>query len=140
MWISEDLTPLGNMPAYEDLIEEQRLRYNQYYAIEMAEQFIWLERYCIIAPLQRLLRGEMPTPSLRTLLESFVADEKLHNASLRRLLVLACPDLYEKPPFYFFVPPWKAAWYRFAIWPTPSIRIIRYKSVFSPPRCVPGVK
>jgi len=109
VWISEDLTPLGNMPAYEDLTEEQRLRYNQYYAMEMAEQFIWLERYCIIAPLQRLLRGEMPTPSLRTLLESFVADERHHNASLYRLLQLARPDIYEKSPFYFFVPPWKVS-------------------------------
>jgi hypothetical protein len=107
LWIPDDLTPLRNMPAYEDLTEEQRLRYNQYYALEMTEQFIWLERYCIIPPLQRLLREAIPTPSLRTLLESFVADERHHNASLYRLLQLARPDLYEKSPFYFFVPPWK---------------------------------
>ncbi len=106
-WIPEDLVPLWSTPAYDDLTPEQRLRYNQYYALQMAEEFIWLERYLTIGSLTSLLRGEVPTPSLRTLLESFVTDEQHHNASLYRLLELARPDIYENSPFYFFVPPWQ---------------------------------
>lgn len=104
-WIPEDLAPLWSTPAYDDLTPQQRLRYNHYFALQMAEEFIWLERYLIIAALTNLVRGEVPTPSLRTLLESFVTDEQHHNASLYRLLELARPDIYENSPFYFFVPP-----------------------------------
>ncbi len=55
-WVPECLLPLWGTPAYDDLTDEQRLRYNQYYALELSEQFLWLEigdyshvRVCVIA-------------------------------------------------------------------------------------------
>lgn len=102
-WIPEDLVPLWDTPEYAALTPEQKLRYNQYCALHKSESFIWLERYLIIVPLTRLLGDAACSPALRTLIESFIADERAHNASLRRLLVLARPDFYANRDYYFLV-------------------------------------
>lgn len=109
-WIPEDLTPLAGTDVYATLSEDQKRRYNQYYALEMSEQFIWLETYAIIAPLKGLLKGDMPTPSLRALLRSFVVDEVNHSTVVWRLLRLARRDLYPSNQFRFFKPPASVGW------------------------------
>ncbi len=105
-WVPECLVPLWGTQAHEALTDEQRLRYNQYYALELTEQFIWLEERFIIAGYSKLLRGHVPIPAMRTLFESFITDEQRHMASFDRLLKLARPDFYEDgPPFHFYAPP-----------------------------------
>lgn len=104
-WIPAEMVPLWDTPEYAALDDGQRRRYNQYYALQMAEQFVWTERQLIVRPLERLLRGSIPSPSLRRLLESFVADEHAHVASIRRLLAAARPDLYQRRDFHLFLPP-----------------------------------
>ena len=107
-WVPENLVPLLGTQAYEELTDEQRLRYNQYYALELAEQFIWLEERFTIAGYAALLRGPVPSPALRTLIESLIADEEEHSASFGRLLKLARPDIYDNGvPLRFFTPPRK---------------------------------
>ena len=106
-WIPEELAPLWGTSAYQSLREDQRLSHNHHYALQVAEQFIWLESNLIIAPLKGLLRGPVPTPALGALLDSFVADELEHSASFQRLLQEASPDFYGKRKFYFFLAPLK---------------------------------
>lgn len=105
LWIPESLAPLAGTAAYQRLTDDQRRRYNHYYALQMAEEFIWLERYMIIGPLCGLLRGAMPAPSMRTIIESFITDERSHTACLGRLVRAARPDLYRTRTFCFFAPP-----------------------------------
>ncbi|HLF58643.1 MAG TPA: diiron oxygenase [Alphaproteobacteria bacterium] len=103
-WIPENTVPLWETPEYGALTEEQRRRYNHYYAMQKIESFIWTESHLIIAPLERLLKKSVPSPSLRTLLDSFVTDERHHVATIHRLLELARPDLYKERMSYFFIP------------------------------------
>lgn len=107
MWIPEEAVPIWGSAVYDSLTPAQRRRYNQYYALQKSEQFIWLERYLVIRPLERLLAGEVPSRGLRRLLESFVLDERQHNASLKRLVELARPDLYRERTFLLFAPSWR---------------------------------
>ena len=106
-WIPESMVALSGTPAIEQLTDEERLRFNQYCALMLTEQFIWLEGRLIIPPLERLLRGTVPGPSLRILIESFVIDERAHSASLYRLLELARPEFYRTGALHFFAPPRK---------------------------------
>lgn len=110
LWIAEDLTPLAETEIYGDLTDEQKLGYNQYYALEMSEQFIWLESFAIIPPLQGLLKGDIPNPALRILLRSFIVDEENHLATVWQLLRLARHDLYPRNEFCFFKPPAMIGW------------------------------
>lgn len=106
LWIPEDLVPLWDTAEYAALAADQRRRYNQYYALQKTEQFVWFERFLLLEPLEALLKsGDSISPALRTLLESFVADERQHNASLVHLLRLSRPDLYARGDFFFFTPP-----------------------------------
>ena len=105
-WAPEGMSPLSKTAAFEHLSDAQKLRYNQYYALQLAEEFVWVERRLIIAALARLLGGPVPGAALRDLLNSFVADERHHDASFTRLLMTARPDLYRRGAWHFFFPPW----------------------------------
>ena len=54
-WIPQPLSPLSDSAAYAALPPAQQRRYNQLYALQVTEQFIWLERELVIRPAQRLL-------------------------------------------------------------------------------------
>ena len=110
LWIPEQLTPLWGTDVYDDLTREQRLRYNQYFALKLSEEFIWLETFALIPPLKKLLKGAVPAPAFRSLLKSFVVDEINHSATVRQLLRKARPDFYSKNDFFFFKPPHSVAW------------------------------
>ena len=105
LWVPQNQTPLPETSLYASLTEEQRLRYNQYFALELSEEFIWLETYALVPHVKRLLKGQVPTPAFRVLLESFVVDEQNHTAAVWKLLRMARPDLYPKNDFFFFKPP-----------------------------------
>lgn len=105
-WIPPQLLPLCESAAFAELPTAQQRRYNQLYALQATEQFIWLERELVIRPAQRLLGDATLPPQIRELLEAFVADELHHNDALFELLRLAAPEIYEHQPFAFFDPPW----------------------------------
>src|SRR5688572_33234798 len=93
-WIPEHLAPLYGTPGYDLLSADQRLRYNHYCALHLAEQFIWLESFFIVVPVLKLLeRGEIPDRYL-PILRSLVADEESHNGTIWVLLKAARPNLY----------------------------------------------
>lgn len=110
LWMPEQLAPLYGTPSYGRLSPGERRTYNQYCAMHMAEQFIWLERFFILAPIVKLLeRGRIPDRYL-AILRSLVADEENHNTVFWNLLELARPDLYAKPGFRSFRVPARVAW------------------------------
>ena len=104
-WIPEKMAPLAGSRVYGDLGEEQKLRYNQYCALQTIEKLIWIESYGITPTLVSLLTGDLPTPALRELLQSLLIDELNHTAAGWRLLRLAREDLYRKNKLFFFRPP-----------------------------------
>src|SRR4029079_1037773 len=86
---------------------EQRLRYNHYYGLLLAEQFIWTEDTLLIRPARRMLQSKIASASLRALLNSFLADEIAHNEAFWQLLERAAPSLYPVRRQRFFFPPIK---------------------------------
>ena len=104
VWIPENETPLFGADEFARLTDEQRRRYNQYYALQKTEAFLWFERFLVIAPLVGLMRSNSYSPEMKLLIESFIADEEQHSASLGKLLVTSRPDLYQDTEFYFFKP------------------------------------
>ncbi|MCI0749830.1 MAG: diiron oxygenase [Nevskiales bacterium] len=114
-WIPQELVPLHGSASDTTLTPAQRLRYNHYYALFVAEQFIWFERQLVLRPLEILLRGRVQPLELRPLLESFVHDEIAHNAALWALLRRAAPALYPQARHALFRPPLSVrAWMLFA--------------------------
>ena len=109
-WMPEHLTALHGAPGYDLLSPDQRLRYNQYCALHLAEQFTWIESFFLIAPVLKLLeRGGIPDRYV-PILRSFVADEESHNQTFWVLLKAARPDLYPKPGYRLFHVPGGIAW------------------------------
>lgn len=104
-WAPDSLLPLWGTAAYARLTQAQRLRYNHYYALQLTEEFRWVEARLIIAPLLGLVARPLPSAPLRDLLASFLADERAHVAAFSRLLVTARPDLYRDDSEIFFLPP-----------------------------------
>ena len=105
LWIPDAFVPLAGTPEWEDMSEAQRLRYNQYYALEVVEQFVWIETFLILGPLGRLARRRDLDPAAEQVLKSFIDDERRHSETMGRLLRIARPDLYEDGLSFFFVPP-----------------------------------
>lgn len=104
-WSPPGMEPLGGTASYEAFTEAQRLRYNQYYGMLLAEQFIWTEHAMLVKPASRLLAGHIESDNIRALLQSFVADEIAHNEAFWTLLQKAAPHLYPTRRFTFFFPP-----------------------------------
>jgi hypothetical protein len=106
-WVPMSMVPLFATAAFDDLSDDQRRRYNHYYALQLSEEFLWLEHHAIVPPLEALLqRGDLPPP-VRTLIETFVRDERSHSAAIERLLERARPDLYARRHDVLFRPPWR---------------------------------
>jgi len=103
-WVPEILLPLYGSRSLEELSEAQRLRYNQAYARQLVEEFIWLEQYLILAPLQRLLSGRLDS-DVSSVLTSFASDEKNHIASFSRLKEEAVKRHGQRASTRLFNPP-----------------------------------
>jgi len=106
-WIPVSATPLYNTTSYDTLTAEQNRRYNQYYALQKLEQFIWIETWFVINPVKQLLKQKSLPTDLTTLLKSFLEDEDHHNATLKKMLQLSFPDFYRNTDFHFFHVPKK---------------------------------
>jgi P-aminobenzoate N-oxygenase AurF len=88
-WVPEILLPLYGAPSFAALSNGQRLCYNQAYARQLVEEFIWLERYMILAPVQRLSTRSGVDSDVSFVLSSFASDERNHVAGFSRLRELA---------------------------------------------------
>ena len=95
-WIPQTVVPLWGTNEFDALTPDQRLRYNHYYALEMVEQFVWIENHLILKPLSRRLARLRPGSDLHAAADRFVNDEHHHSAALTKLLRtgparLVCP-------------------------------------------------
>ncbi len=119
-WIPETLVPLWGTAGYKQLSDEQRLRYNHYYALQMLEQFIWIENALALGPLRMLLAGTRK-PGLVRIIQSFIADEVDHSAALWELANRARPDLYCGQHHLLFQPPARVRFLAFLMGRFPSL-------------------
>jgi hypothetical protein len=103
-WFPEGSTPLYFTDAWSLLGEEERLQYNQWYALSINEQFIFLETELLNRAMYALLRGRALPAALRPLLEGFVEEEDKHTEMFRRLARMSWPEVYERSDYHFFQP------------------------------------
>jgi hypothetical protein len=99
------LLPLYGTGSLAALSDAQRLRYNQAYARQLLEEFIWLERYLILAPVARLSQRSGLDPDVVLVLRSFISDEGNHIAGFSKLKELAIKASGPKVSSSLFNPP-----------------------------------
>jgi len=99
-FVPERFTPLAHAPIYRELSDEQRLRYNQLYALYFNEQIIFFERSLARNVLEPLLKTDLP-PALLEALRQFLADEERHTRMFRALNVRCAPQFYAGGDYYF---------------------------------------
>jgi hypothetical protein len=104
-WVPESLLPLFGTRSLAALSGSQRLRYNQAYAKQLLEEFIWLERYLILAPVVRVSQRPGLDPDVASVLRSFISDERHHVASFSKLRELAIKASGPKSSSSLFNPP-----------------------------------
>lgn len=108
-FIPEFITPLAYTRIYQELSDEQRLRYNQLYASNFHEQFMSLEKVLIehlLQPLTHRFRDE----KLAQHLIDFRNEEIKHTAMFHDLHVRCEPRLYSSHDFYFLRMPKPLRW------------------------------
>jgi hypothetical protein len=104
-WIPEGLLPLYGSRSLEAMSDAQRLRYNHAYARQLLDEFIWLERYLILAPLVRLSQRPGLDADVSLVLRSFTSDESHHIASFSKLREVAIKASGPKSSMSLFKPP-----------------------------------
>jgi hypothetical protein len=104
-WIPEILLPLYGSRSLAELSDAQRLRYNHAYARQLLEEFIWLERELILAPLERLLTTSDLDPDVQFVLSSFASDERNHIAGFSKLREEAMKPAGPRASTQLFNPP-----------------------------------
>ena len=93
-FIPEHFTPLFYTPIYAGLSEAVRLRYNQLHALNINEQFMFLEDALAANVIGALLRHPLITPPLANELREFIAEEARHTELFRQTNRLCAPQLY----------------------------------------------
>ena len=99
-FIPEELTPLYYTPAYQELTEEQKLRYNQLHGLYFNEQIIFFEATMGETVLDALLQAPWPS-RIQDGLRRMREEEREHTRMFRRLNRLCAPHLYSTSDFYF---------------------------------------
>ncbi len=104
-WVPDRLLPLYGGEGFERLTAPQRLCYNHAYARQILAEFIWAERFVIVAPLERICRSRSLDADQSAVLQSFMSDERHHLESFSRMSELtAAADppavpVVLKPPY-----------------------------------------
>ena len=93
-FIPERFTQLYYAPAYARLSREQRLRYNQLFALKVSEQIMAFEQDFTNRVLRQLLRDPRLDPTLGACLARMVREEETHQALFRELNAHCLPQLY----------------------------------------------
>jgi hypothetical protein len=97
-FIPEAQTQLYYTPGYRELTREQRIRYNQLYALRVNEYIMMLERDFVDPVLKALRRRALRrgTPALRDALEGMLAEEERHYDAFVALNRRCAPRDYER--------------------------------------------
>lgn len=104
-WIPYSFIPLYKQPVFDQLKEPQKVCYNQYYALQMTEQFIWVENCLTILPIRTLLKKKNTNTQIKDILFSMEMDEVFHHDTLYQLVQKAKPELYPTNGIYNFLKP-----------------------------------
>lgn len=108
-FIPEFITPLFYTTIYQELSEDQKLRYNQLYASNFHEQFMSLEKVLVEHLLQPLITRFQNEPLAQHLVE-FREEEIKHTALFHDLHRRCEPRLYDERYFYFLRIPGPLRW------------------------------
>lgn len=105
-WFPLSQMPLAFTPGWQLLSDEERLQANQWYALSVCEQFIFLEDSFLVPAVESLLRARRKklAPVLVDALETFIVEEKKHGEMFRRVLQAARPDWYADGDYHFYTP------------------------------------
>lgn len=99
-WLPSNMNPISYLPSYNLLSGEEKLKFNQYYALGLCEKFVFLEE-CLITSITKLLQVESMNSQLRLQCEQFVEEEKDHCDLFINLCNVAEPKKYNGKPYYF---------------------------------------
>lgn len=102
-YMPEALTQLFHTPCYEWLSKEQKLRYNQLFALRSIEQLMTLEERFIALVISRCKRTSVmrDKQALQFCMAEMVVEEQQHFAMFHRLNRQAEPSLYLSAPMIF---------------------------------------
>ena len=95
-FIPEEFTQLYHTPLYRTLTREQRLRYNQLFAVRTNEYIMMLESDLVnhfLVPLRRN-KAIRANPPLRACLDTMIAEERKHYQGFLALNRLCLPDVF----------------------------------------------
>ena len=95
-WCPDVLTHLYYCPSYKLLTAEEKLHYNQLFAMGVCEQFLLLEDILLVRGMRRIVdaAGKKLSHEMRAGLENLIEEERKHGEMFRRLLKASAPDLY----------------------------------------------
>lgn len=99
-YLPEHLTPLAHAPAYRELPESTRRRYNQLFASCYHEHFIFLEQLLADVVLPGLIARHAGEPLARQL-RAFQAEERVHTGWFHALHRASEPHLYQDNHHFF---------------------------------------
>lgn len=128
-FLPEDQTQLYHTPAYRLLDREQRIRYNQLFALRVNEYIMMLERD-FVEPVLDALRGRIARrgpPELLEALDAMHDEESLHYEAFAALNRQCEPEAYRRSDYWFMqLKPYErltlrvmhagARWLPFALW------------------------
>src|SRR5687767_7641528 len=81
-WTPVEITHLSHLPVYQRFSEEQRIAYNQCFALMMNEQFQMLEENVLMHVVRRVFSQpevrERTSPGFREAIDHFIREEAMH--------------------------------------------------------------
>jgi hypothetical protein len=103
LYMPEHLTQLYHTSAYNFLNKEQKLRYNQLFALRSIEQLMTLEARFIELVLRRTSRNPHINKNEQLLhcMQEMIEEEKQHYQMFHSINVLAEPGIYANRSMYF---------------------------------------
>lgn len=108
-WGPETLGSLYYLPSYQTLTPQEKLKYNQFFALSICEQFVWFEEYFICPILKNMIEAVKKKDIDNTwslALTHFYNEEVGHSELFWRLLQNSRPDLYPQKKTFLFQPSW----------------------------------
>jgi hypothetical protein len=102
MWSPEHIAPLYYLPSYSRFTAEEKLRYNQLFAMGVCEQFVWLEEHLLVNTLRNVAQRSEPPPPLREALGHFIEEELKHTQMFWRMLEKSEPGWYPTRKFRLY--------------------------------------
>lgn len=108
-WCPDLLTHLYYCPSFSELRPEEKLFYNQLFALGISEQFVLLEELLLVHGMNRIIdaAGNRLSPAMREAMQNLIEEEKKHSAMFRRLGKVSLPEIYLDDDFAVYsLPKW----------------------------------